>query len=576
MTAHGDDAGDPTFSSLGLRPELLSTLAALGYEEPTPIQAAAIPVLVGGSDLLGQAATGTGKTAAFALPILELLEPQPRGKGPTALVLVPTRELALQVSQAFHSYGRELGARLVAIYGGAPARHQVDALRRGVDVVVATPGRALDLNRRGALRLDEVRTVVLDEADEMLEMGFVEDIESILALTPSERQTVLFSATMPKRIDKLASQHLRHPERISIRPKERAHDDVPRVRQTAYIVTRQNKSAALGRILDAEDPVASIVFCRTRGGVDDLTDLLTARGYQAEALHGGLTQDQRDRVMGRLRAGTTELLVATDVAARGLDVDHLSHVVNYDLPMSPEAYVHRIGRVGRAGREGVALSLVEPRERRMLGTIEKLMRTTVRVEPVPTVTDVRQLRLRRTREAIEELLDDVEAQVRLDTYRETLDDLLVHRDAADVALAAFALAHEQIQGPSTDDDERDLTAAVASDDAGQRGKTGKRQGKKERPDSAGSDGPARKRARLEGPTTRLFISVGRKAGVTPGDLVGAITGEAGLKGRDIGAITVHESFSLVEVPEDKARKVAKAMNHCTIRGRKASVRLDRG
>ena len=576
MTTHGDNGADPTFASLGLRPELLSTLSALGYEEPTPIQAATIPVLVGGSDLLGQAATGTGKTAAFALPILELLGPNPRGKGPTGLVLVPTRELALQVSQAFHSYGRELGARLVAIYGGAPARHQVDALRRGVDVVVATPGRALDLHRRGSLRLDEVRTVVLDEADEMLEMGFIEDIESILALTPTERQTVLFSATMPKRIDKLASQHLRNPERISIRAKETAHDDVPRVRQTAYIVTRQNKSAALGRILDAEDPVASIVFCRTRGGVDDLTDLLTARGYQAEALHGGLTQDQRDRVMGRLRAGTTELLVATDVAARGLDVDHLSHVVNYDLPMSPEAYVHRIGRVGRAGREGVALSLVEPRERRMLGTIEKLMRTTVRIEPVPTVTDVRQMRLHRTREAIEELLDDAEAQVRLDTYRETLDDLLLHRDAEDVALAAFALAHEQTQGSSTDEDDRDLTAAVTSGDAPSRGKQGSKQGKKGHHDTAPSDGPAKKRARLEGPTTRLFISVGRKAGVTPGDLVGAITGEAGLKGRDIGAITVHELFSLVEVPEDKARKIAKAMNHCTIRGRKASVRLDRG
>ena len=572
MTSDTDSSADPTFASLGLRPELLNTLSSLGYEEPTPIQAATIPVLVGGSDLLGQAATGTGKTAAFALPILELLDPQPRGKGPTALVLVPTRELALQVSQAFHSYGRQLGVRLVAVYGGAPARHQIDALRRGVDVVVATPGRALDLNRRNALRLDEVRTVVLDEADEMLEMGFVEDIESILALTPSERQTVLFSATMPKRIDKLASQHLRNPERISIRAREPKQDEVPRVRQTAYIVTRQNKSAALGRILDAEDPVASIVFCRTRGGVDDLTDLLTARGYQAEALHGGLTQDQRDRVMGRLRAGTTELLVATDVAARGLDVDHLSHVVNYDLPMSPEAYVHRIGRVGRAGREGVALSLVEPRERRMLSTIEKLMHAKVRVEPVPTVTDVRQLRLRRTRDAIEDLLDDAEAQARLDSYRETVDDLLLDRDAAELVVAAFALAHEATQGSATDEDDRDLTASAPVDDDGSRRKPGK----KPYADSPRTAGPANKRERLEGPTTRLFFSVGRKSRVTPGDLVGAITGEAGVKGRDIGAITVHETYSLVEVPEDKARKIAKALNHCTIRGRKASVRLDRG
>jgi ATP-dependent RNA helicase DeaD len=559
-----------TFASLGLRPELLSTLSALGYEEPTPIQATTIPVLVGGSDLLGQAATGTGKTAAFALPILEVLDPQLRGRGPGALILVPTRELALQVSQAFHSYGRELGARLVAIYGGAPARHQIDALRRGVDVVVATPGRALDLIARGALRLDEVRTVVLDEADEMLEMGFIEDIESILALTPPSRQTVLFSATMPKRIDKLASRHLRNPERISIQAKVSAHDEVPRVRQTAYIVTRQNKSAALGRILDAEDPVASIVFCRTRGGVDDLTDLLTARGYQAEALHGGLTQDQRDRVMNRLRAGTTELLVATDVAARGLDVDHLSHVVNYDLPMSPEAYVHRIGRVGRAGREGVALSLVEPRERRMLKSIESLIHGRVPVEPVPTVTDVRQMRLRRSREAIEALLDDPEVQDRLDTYREVLEDMLMTRDAGDVALAAFALVHEASQGGSVDDDERDLTAAAAFDD-----KPRGTPGAKTHGDARRSDGPPRKREQLEGPTSKLFVSLGRKAGVTPGDLVGAITGEAGVKGRDIGAIIVHESYSLVEVPQDKARKIAKALNHCTIRGRKAGVRLDR-
>ncbi len=569
MTSDNDSA-DPTFTSLGLRPELLSTLSALGYEEPTPIQAATIPILVSGSDLLGQAATGTGKTAAFALPILEVLDPSVRGQGPVALILVPTRELALQVSQAFHSYGRELGARLVAIYGGAPARHQIDALRRGVDVVVATPGRALDLIARKSLRLDEVRTVVLDEADEMLEMGFIEDIESILALTPTDRQTVLFSATMPKRIDKLASQHLRNPERISIQAKESAADEVPRVRQTAYIVTRQNKSAALGRILDAEDPVASIVFCRTRGGVDELADLLTARGYQAEALHGGLTQDQRDRVMGRLRAGTTELLVATDVAARGLDVDHLSHVVNYDLPMSPEAYVHRIGRVGRAGREGVALSLVEPRERRMLKSIETLIRGQVPVAQVPTVKDVRQMRLLRSREAIEALLDDPEAQGRLDTYREVLDEMLATRDASDIALAAFALVHEASQGGPADEDERDLTAPPALDDQ-PRGKPGK----KDHGDSRKADGPARKANRLEGPTSRLFISVGRKAGVTPGDLVGAITGEAGVKGREIGAITVHEMYSLVEVPEDKARKIAKALNHCTIRGRKAGVRLDR-
>ncbi len=557
MTSHSESA-NASFAELGLRPELLGTLTALGYEESTPIQSAAIPVLIAGKDLLGQAATGTGKTAAFALPILQRLAEGDRGKAPSSLVLVPTRELALQVSQAFHGYGRALGARLVAIYGGAPARHQIDALRRGVDVVVATPGRALDLCSRGALVLDGVRTLVLDEADEMLEMGFIEDIESIIAMTPESRQTVLFSATMPKRIDKLASRHLRDPQRISIQAPEGPQDEAPRVRQVAYIVTRQNKSAALGRILDAEDPTAAIVFCRTRGGVDDLTDILTARGYQAEALHGGLTQDQRTRVLGRLRSGASELLVATDVAARGLDIDLLSHVVNYDLPMSPESYVHRIGRVGRAGREGVALSLVEPRERRMLSAIEKLVGGQIPVEQVPTVTDVRQMRQQRTRDAVEALLDDPEAQTRLDAHREILNDMLLGRDASELALAAFTLVHEETQGSAAEEAEQDLTATLAPE-----ARTGEPRT------------PTKKRQSPDGPMTRLFVSLGRKAGITPGDLVGAITGEAGLKGRELGAISVHEMFSVVEVPSAKAHKVIKSLSHAKIRGRKVTVRLDR-
>ena len=541
-----------TFASLGLRPELLTTLASLGYEEPTPIQSATIPTLVGGSDLLGQAATGTGKTAAFALPILEVLEPGERGREPIALILVPTRELALQVSQAFHSYGRSMGARTVAVYGGAPARHQIEALRRGVDIVVATPGRALDLIDRGALRLDRIRTVVLDEADEMLEMGFIEDIESILSKTPRERQTVLFSATMPKRINALASQHLRHPERISISSTESVNDALPRVRQAAFAVTRAHKAAALGRVLDAEDPTAAIVFCRTRGGVDELTDLLTARGYQAEALHGGLTQDQRDRVMARLRAGTTELLVATDVAARGLDIDQLSHVVNYDLPVSPEAYVHRIGRVGRAGREGVALSLVEPRERRLLTSIEKLLGGRIPVEKLPTSTDIRQLRLQRTSEAIDDVLANRPPAP--PEIRHALDALLKDHDSYDIALAAYQLLHLATQGEEPEDVEV-IGASLDEPSAPERGR--------------------KKREKPTGPMTKVFVSLGRRAGVTPGDLVGAMTGEAGLKGDQIGTISVHEVFSVVEVPSDRARKVVKAMANVKIRGRKANVHLDR-
>jgi ATP-dependent RNA helicase DeaD len=559
------DTPDLDFTSLGLRGDLLSTLTSLGYEEPTPIQAASIPLLIGGADMLGQAATGTGKTAAFALPILEGLDPHRQDKEPSALVLVPTRELALQVAQAFASYGKSIGVRLVAIYGGAPARQQIEALRRGVDVVIATPGRALDLCDRGSLKLGHVRTVVLDEADEMLEMGFIEDIETLLAKTPQSRQTVLFSATMPKRIDKLASKHLRNPERVAIAAPAKSADDVPRVRQAAYVVKRLDKPAAVMRILDAEDPTAAIIFCRTRGEVDDLAQSLAARGYQAEALHGGLTQDQRDRVMNRLRNKTIDLLVATDVAARGLDVDHLSHVVNYDLPSSPEVYVHRIGRVGRAGREGVALSLMEPRERRMLAAIEKLIGAPIPIEKVPSIADVRMMRLERTREGIEDILDDPDQQSRLESFQEIVSDLLEERDPETVLLAAFALAHEAAGGDIADDD-RELSASLDTD--GKRSassKAGKSGGK----GAGGSPRPAAGK-------TRIWVSLGRKSGVTPSDIVGAVTGEAGLKGKDVGPVKIQEFFSLVDVPEDKARKVVKALNHCTIRGRKAKVKLDQG
>ena len=563
------DTPELDFTSLGLRGDLLSTLTSLGYEEPTPIQAASIPLLIGGADMLGQAATGTGKTAAFALPILEGLDPHRQDKEPSALVLVPARELALQVAQAFASYGKSIGVRLVAIYGGAPARQQIEALRRGVDVVIATPGRALDLCDRGSLKLGHVRTVVLDEADEMLEMGFIEDIETLLAKTPQSRQTVLFSATMPKRIDKLASKHLRNPERVAITAPAKTADDVPRVRQAAYVVKRLDKPAAVMRILDAEDPTAAIIFCRTRGEVDDLAQSLAARGYQAEALHGGLTQDQRDRVMNRLRNKTIDLLVATDVAARGLDVDHLSHVVNYDLPSSPEVYVHRIGRVGRAGREGVALSLMEPRERRMLAAIEKLIGAPIPIEKVPSIADVRMMRLERTRDGIEDILDDPDQQSRLESFQEIVSDLLEDRDPETVLLAAFALAHEAAGGDIADDD-RELSASLDID--GKRGASGKAGKSGGKPGGKGAGGSPRPAAGK----TRIWVSLGRKSGVTPSDIVGAVTGEAGLKGKDVGPVKIQEFFSLVDVPEDKARKVVKALNHCTIRGRKAKVKLDQG
>jgi len=551
--ANNSPEHDLTFDDLGLRPELLKALSALGYEEPTPIQREAIPPLVEGRDLLGQAATGTGKTAAFALPVLQVLEPHRRDKAPIALVLVPTRELAVQVSEALHRYGKDLGARVLPVYGGAPIVRQLRSLESGVDVVVATPGRALDLLNRGSLRLNEIATVVLDEADEMLDMGFAEDLEAILDETPETRQTVLFSATMPRRLDSLARRHLNDPVRITIGREKAEPGEAPRVRQTAYVVPRAAKPAALGRILDVEAPTAAIVFCRTREEVDSLTETLNGRGYRAEALHGGMSQEQRDRVMGRLRGGTADLLVATDVAARGLDIDQLTHVVNYDVPSAPESYVHRIGRVGRAGREGVAITLAEPREHRMLKTIEKVAGAPIAVQQVPTVADLRARRLDLTRGALRESLLGND----LDGFRVVVESLTDEFDLMEVALAAVKLAHEA--GGAVDDEEEIPQVGFRAD-------------KDRGPAATGR--PERPRRVTGGDAARLFVGVGRDAGIRPGDLVGAITGETGLKGRDIGSIEIHQRFALVEVPESAADEVVQALRATMIKGRKATVRRD--
>jgi ATP-dependent RNA helicase DeaD len=551
-----DAADGSAFAELGLRPELLAALAGLGYEEPTPIQREAIPPLIAGNDLLGQAATGTGKTAAFALPLLQRLLAGRDQRAPSALVLVPTRELAMQVSEAIHKYGRDLGARVLPIYGGQPIGRQLQALERGVDVVVATPGRALDHIRRHTLVLDQVAVVVLDEADEMLDMGFAEEIEAILEATPSTRQTVLFSATLPPRINTIARRHLREPVKIQIQASTSASADAPLVRQSAYIVPRAHKPAALGRVLDVEAPGAAIVFCRTRGEVDQLTETLNGRGYRAEGLHGGMSQEQRDKVMGRLRNRTAELLIATDVAARGLDVDHLTHVVNYDVPSAPEAYVHRIGRVGRAGREGVAITLAEPREHWMLKNIEKLTKQTISVQKVPTVADLRARRLEITRATLREALlgDDLEH------FRVVVESLVDEFDIMEVALAAVKLAHEATGGSDDEEDIPEVTAKPPRD-KGPRRESGPRE-------------PGKPRQTNEN-MTRLFFGAGRMARIRPQDLVGAIAGETRLSGRDIGAIEIAEKFSLVEVPAEAADEVIAAMKRSTLKGKKVSVRRER-
>ncbi len=560
-----DDGGDASgFADLTLAPELCQVLADLGYEEPTPIQLAAIPPLLEGRDLVGQAATGTGKTAAFALPILQRILGEDRRPEPLALVLVPTRELAVQVCAAMRSYGHDMGARVLPVYGGEPISRQLVVLKRGVDVVVATPGRALDHIKRGTLTLSGLEILVLDEADEMLDMGFAEEIEAILGSIPEKRQTALFSATIPPRIDGMVRRHLRDPVRVELGRQASASADGLLVRQTAYLVPRGHKAAALGRVLDLERPTATIVFCRTRDEVDQLTESLNGRGYRAEALHGGMDQKQRDRVMGRLRSRAIDLLVATDVAARGLDIDQLTHVVNYDVPSAPESYVHRIGRVGRAGREGTAITLVEPREHGLVKTIERVTKQPITIEKLPTLANLRALRLELMRTALREsLLKDGD----LDAFRSVVGPLGAEFDPYEVALAAVKLAHEASGTPR---EEEEIPAVEMPAPAV------RRDGRKAKPRDQWQAGRDQRRdRRAAGGTTRLFVSTGRSAGVRPQDLVGAITGESYLSGKDIGAIEIADRFSLVEVPESAADDVVAALRRTSIKGRSATVRRER-
>jgi ATP-dependent RNA helicase DeaD len=444
------------------------------------------------------------------------------------------------------------------VYGGQPIGRQLQSLHRGVDVVVATPGRALDHLGRRSLRLDDLQMVVLDEADEMLDMGFAEDIEAILQETPDGRQTVLFSATLPPRIDKIARRHLRDPVRVQMGREATASGETPKVRQSAYVVARAHKPAALGRVLDVEAPVATVVFCRTREEVDSLTETLNGRGYRAEPLHGGMNQEQRDRVMGRLRSGTADLLVATDVAARGLDIEQLTHVVNYNVPSAPESYVHRIGRVGRAGREGVAITLAEPREHRLLKAIERMTGQKIAVEKVPTIADLRARQLELTRASLHEAIVDGE----LDRFRVVVESLTDEFDVMEVALAAVKLVH-QASGALAD--EEDIPEVGMRPDRGAR---------TERPGASGPRGGGRGRPSGEG-MTRLFVGAGRAAGIRPQDLVGAIAGESRLSGRQIGAIDIADRFSLVDVPDDAADEVIAALKASTIKGKKATVRRER-
>lgn len=593
----GDTTSDATassFSDIGVSAEICDALAAAGITAPFPIQTLCIPLALEGNDLIGQAKTGTGKTLGFGIPLLQRIE---LGQSaPQALVVVPTRELCIQVADDLQLAGSTQGIKVLSVYGGRAYEPQVQALANGIDVVVGTPGRVLDLARQRKLDLSQVKILVLDEADEMLDMGFAEDLEAILDATPDERQTALFSATLPPRIAAIAARHLQDPETIKIDREPVSAGKAAKVRQVAYIVPRAHKMAALGRVLDIEHPTSAIVFCRTRTEVDELTETLNARGYRAEALHGGLSQEQRDRVMKKFRANKVDLLVATDVAARGLDVQHVSHVVNYDVPSASESYVHRIGRTGRAGREGVAITLAEPREHRLLRNIEFLTKQKIEIAQVPTVADLRARRLEMTRASLRETILGGE----LDAYRGIVESLAEEFDLMDVAAAAVKQV-ESRDGAA--EEEEEIPAAAPRRERPIEGRAQGAAGRKRGHDRGGEieERAARPRSRTvdgEGAASRrepfaasrdkrgrtresawdvarLYIGAGRSAKVRPGDLVGAIANEAGIDARAIGAIQIADRFSIVEVPEEIADDIVNALRSSTIKGRQVLVRRDR-
>ncbi len=573
-----------TFADLGLSDESLASLTELGYVVPTPIQAESIPPLLDGFDLLGQAATGTGKTAAFALPMLDRVAGAKRSKLPFGLVLVPTRELANQVTEAMKEYGAQGRVRIAALFGGTNIGPQFSLLNAGVDIVIGTPGRVLDHLKRGSLDLSNCGMVVLDEADEMLDMGFAEDLEAILDAAPPERQTVLFSATMPNRIDSIATRQLSDPVRISIQRATDTEGTMPKVTQRAYLTHRTHRASALGRILDMESPEAAIVFCRTRGDVDELTDVMNGRGYRAEALHGGMSQDQRDRAMGRLKSGVATLLIATDVAARGIDVDHLSHVVNYDIPQTTEAYTHRIGRVGRAGREGIAITLGGPKDHRKINNIARSTKQEISIEKVPTVND---LTMRRMEQTGSEVAAKIGAAESADLYRTIVEQLTAEHDPVEVAIAAVRLAHEAAGRTGTEEEIPDVQARSEKgrdryerdDRKGHRGQRDDRSPRGDRGQSGERGGHENRAVRnpdgshhVEAGFVSLQFNLGRSAGLRPGDLVGAIANEANMRGSEIGAIKINDKSAFVQVPEQHAGKVLRSLEGAKIRNKPVRVR----
>ncbi len=541
------------FTALNLRPELEQAIVELGYVTPTPIQAGIIPVMLTGQDVLGQAQTGTGKTAAFAFPILHNLE---AGQGHIqALVLAPTRELALQVADAMVEYGQHMRVRVLAVYGGQPYGPQINQLKRGVDVVVGTPGRMLDLLKRGVLDLSKLKTLVLDEADEMLSMGFIEDIESILAETPVERQTALFSATLPKEIRRLADKYLREPQSVTI---ERDQMTVAATEQRYYLVKDGDKLALLTRLFEVEDISSALVFVRTRINSSDLANALSTRGFPAEALNGDLSQEARERTLNRFRQNTIKVLVATDVAARGLDIDDISHVFNYHLPDDAEVFVHRVGRTGRAGKTGIAVTFLAPFEQRRLREIEHFTRRKMTQCPIPTVEDVEK---RRETELLEKLMTGLEHG---HAKRESiLVNQLVAEGHDPLQLAAVAirlLRGEEKQRPlaAISEVREEREERPSRDTRGDmRGARSARPAERGEIHGARRDDMRQGKERVshEHGMVRLTLSKGKMHGISPSEIVSTIAYHADIPGNTIGKIFIQDKHTFIDVPEKYVAQV---------------------
>jgi len=541
----------PAFSELGLAAPLLQVLQEIGYETPSPIQAASIPHLLEGRDLLGQAQTGTGKTAAFALPLMSRIDI--KKTTPQLLVLAPTRELAIQVAEAFQTYARHIkNFHVLPIYGGQAYDGQLRQLRRGVHVIVGTPGRVMDHIRRGSLVLDDLQALVLDEADEMLRMGFIDDVDWILEHTPATRQIALFSATMPSAIRRLALQHLKNPEEIKIASKTAT---ATTIKQRYWRVSGLHKLDALTRILEMQQFDAMLVFVRTKSATIELAEKLTARGYACEALNGDVSQQLRERTVERQKQGKLDILVATDVVARGLDVERISHVLNYDIPYDTESYVHRIGRTGRAGREGEAILFVSPREQRMLRMIEQATRQKIEPMDLPSAADINTKRIDRFKQQISDVLDNKDISQFLDLLTEYQHE----HDTDPMHIAAALAALLQGQTPLLIN-EKEIRSPKGFED---------------RPPREKGERPARKRR--EGPESdiemqRYCLSVGREHGVKPGNIVGAIANEADIESRYIGHIDIREKATFVDLPAGLPKEVEALLQKAVVCGQRLSIK----